>query len=244
MNKRMFVSAIAAALLGGGLVWAADHRAEEGIAGWETLNAGMAQALGAEVRGAGTGAAGGTGSSGDAGAVTDGENAGASGGAEGSGKVVSGVTAGAGEDGAAGSSAVGTGGNTGTAASGAVSGSTGGSVGDGEAAGSGAGASGAVSGNAAAGTAGSSEAASSTADGGTGGTAPPAAVPPAADGRINVNTADAAALMNLPGIGEKKAQAIIDYRSSTGAYRSLADLGKVKGIGPKMLEQLEPLIVF
>lgn len=65
-----------------------------------------------------------------------------------------------------------------------------------------------------------------------------------AEGKINVNTADAAALMNLPGIGEKKAQAIIDYRSSKGAFRSLADLGGVKGIGPKMLEKLKPLVAF
>lgn len=65
-----------------------------------------------------------------------------------------------------------------------------------------------------------------------------------ADGKINVNTADAAALMNLPGIGAKKAQAMIDYRSSKGAFRSLSDLGEVKGIGPKLLEKLKPLVIF
>ncbi|MEI2399226.1 ComEA family DNA-binding protein, partial [Paenibacillus phytohabitans] len=43
---------------------------------------------------------------------------------------------------------------------------------------------------------------------------------------------------------EKKAQAIIEYRSSKGAFRSLTDLGKVKGIGPKLLEQLKPLVAF
>lgn len=66
MGKRMIGCAIAAALLGGGLVWAADHRAENGIAGWETLNAGMAQALG--VADGGTGTAGVSGEDGGSGA--------------------------------------------------------------------------------------------------------------------------------------------------------------------------------
>lgn len=64
------------------------------------------------------------------------------------------------------------------------------------------------------------------------------------EGKINVNTAGAKELMDLPGIGEKKAQAMIDYRNREGAFRSLSDLGKVKGIGPKMLEKLKPLVVF
>ncbi|CAH1055852.1 ComEA family DNA-binding protein [Paenibacillus pseudetheri] len=64
------------------------------------------------------------------------------------------------------------------------------------------------------------------------------------EGKINVNTAGAKELMDLPGIGEKKAQTIIDYRNREGAFRSLSDLGKVKGIGPKMLEKLKPLVVF
>lgn len=80
-------------------------------------------------------------------------------------------------------------------------------------------------------------------------TAKPIIVEPAAqvatqDGKVNVNTASNAELMDLPGIGEKKAQAIIDYRSSVGTFHSLSDLGKVKGIGTKMLEKLKPLVVF
>ncbi len=59
---------------------------------------------------------------------------------------------------------------------------------------------------------------------------------------VNINTADQKTLETLPKIGPSKAQAIIDYREDHGAFQAIEDLGKVKGIGPKTLEQLKELI--
>ncbi|MCL6602513.1 MAG: ComEA family DNA-binding protein [Paenibacillus sp.] len=78
-------------------------------------------------------------------------------------------------------------------------------------------------------------------------TAPPTTpptTPPASEGMVNVNTATVDELMELPGIGAAKAQAILDYRKSQGPFKGLTDLGKVKAIGPKMLEKLKPLVSF
>ena len=59
---------------------------------------------------------------------------------------------------------------------------------------------------------------------------------------VNINTADAAELMTLPGIGPKTADSIIDYRSNVGSFASVDDLMKVKGIGAKKLEKLRPYL--
>ncbi|WMT42339.1 ComEA family DNA-binding protein [Paenibacillus sp. D2_2] len=61
-------------------------------------------------------------------------------------------------------------------------------------------------------------------------------------GLININTAGAKELQEIPGIGEKKAQAIMNYRNENGPFKSVEDLTKVKGIGAKMLEKMKPYI--
>lgn len=55
---------------------------------------------------------------------------------------------------------------------------------------------------------------------------------------ININTATAAQLKTLTGIGDVKAQAIIDYRELHGDFASIDDLTKVNGIGEKTLEKI------
>ena len=61
---------------------------------------------------------------------------------------------------------------------------------------------------------------------------------------VNVNTADVYDLCRLPGIGQKRAEAIVSYRLENGPFASPADLLNVKGIGEKTLEEIAPLICF
>lgn len=76
---------------------------------------------------------------------------------------------------------------------------------------------------------------------------PPLAVQPAlqtgllggqADETININTATKEELMKLPGIGEAKAQAIIEYREQKQRFRSPEELKQISGIGDKMYERI------
>ncbi len=53
---------------------------------------------------------------------------------------------------------------------------------------------------------------------------------------ININRATEGELVSLHGIGSSKAQAIVLYREMFGAFKTVDDLEKVKGIGPKTIE--------
>jgi len=64
----------------------------------------------------------------------------------------------------------------------------------------------------------------------------------AKSGKININTASKEELMNLPGIGDVKAQAIIDYRTKNGPFKDIHEIVNVSGIGEKTFEKIKDLI--
>ncbi len=62
---------------------------------------------------------------------------------------------------------------------------------------------------------------------------------------VNINSADAATIASaLSGFGPKKAQAIVDYRTKNGEFKTLDDLNKVSGIGDKTIEKIKADILF
>ncbi len=63
-------------------------------------------------------------------------------------------------------------------------------------------------------------------------------------GPVNINTADAKTLSSsISGIGDKKAEAIVQYRKSHGPFKTVDDLARVKGIGPKIIEKNRAVLV-
>jgi len=61
---------------------------------------------------------------------------------------------------------------------------------------------------------------------------------------VNINSADAATLQKVKGIGKKKSQAIVDYRSANGNFASVDDLLKIKarGINKKWLDKVSKFL--
>ena len=80
--------------------------------------------------------------------------------------------------------------------------------------------------------------------------APQTRIPTAADapaptdyaGKIDINSADAAALESLPGIGPSRAQAIIAHRQANGPFAGVDDLTEVRGIGESILESIRDFV--
>jgi competence ComEA-like helix-hairpin-helix protein len=60
---------------------------------------------------------------------------------------------------------------------------------------------------------------------------------------VNLNSASAAELQQVPGIGPSTADKILQMRNSYGAFKSLDDLLAIKGIGPKRLEKMRKYLM-
>lgn len=63
------------------------------------------------------------------------------------------------------------------------------------------------------------------------------------EGKVNINTATVEELKTLKGVGEKKAEAIIEYRKKNGSFQTKEDLMKVRGIGKKLFEAFQERVV-
>ncbi len=61
---------------------------------------------------------------------------------------------------------------------------------------------------------------------------------------LPVNRADFTSLTLLPGIGPGKAEALLSFRSQHGRFARAEDLARVRGIGPNLVNRLQPLLCF
>jgi competence protein ComEA len=57
--------------------------------------------------------------------------------------------------------------------------------------------------------------------------------------KVNINTATVSQLTELPGVGEKLAARIVEFRQKQGPFKSTQELMNVKGIGEKNLQKLQ-----
>jgi competence protein ComEA len=69
------------------------------------------------------------------------------------------------------------------------------------------------------------------------------AEPQTARFQVDINTADWPEMAQLPGIGETLARRIVESRQTDGPYLDHDDLQRVRGIGPKTLEQIRPYLL-
>jgi len=69
-----------------------------------------------------------------------------------------------------------------------------------------------------------------------------AAAPASASAPVNLNTATAAQLETLPGIGKATAERILEYRQKNGSFKKVEDLMNVRGVGEKSFLKLKPLV--
>lgn len=66
-----------------------------------------------------------------------------------------------------------------------------------------------------------------------------AAAKPAPAGKININTASVEQLQALPGVGEKLAARIVEYRQRSGGFKSAQELVNVRGLGEKSFQKIQ-----
>jgi competence ComEA-like helix-hairpin-helix protein len=67
--------------------------------------------------------------------------------------------------------------------------------------------------------------------------------PGSTSGKIDLNQATLAQLETLPGIGETKANAILDFRNKYGGFESISELTYVPGIGNTLLKSIQDLVI-
>ena len=57
--------------------------------------------------------------------------------------------------------------------------------------------------------------------------------------KVNINKAAAEEIATLPGIGEKTAKLIVEYREKNGGFKKLEDIRRLKGVGKKLFEKIK-----